>query len=124
MANTKYTSRDFYNDVIEGRITDTVINYAKSAIKKMDEKNNARKGSLTESQKANAQTKDSILAAIQAEPNKRFTAKVIADMFDMSSTQRATALLMQMVKDELVKVEDFTPSGKKKDMVKGYFVEG
>ena len=38
MANTKYTSRNFYTDVMNGNITEQVKEYARESIKKMDEK--------------------------------------------------------------------------------------
>jgi signal transduction histidine kinase len=120
MANTKYTSRNFYTDVMNGNITEQVKEYARESIKKMDEKNANRSSTMTASQKANAQTKSEILAYMV--PDEIYTAKGIAEKFAMSSTQRASTLLGQMVVSGDISVKDYTPTGKKKDTVKGYFI--
>ena len=120
MANTKYTSRNFYTDVMNGNITEQVKEYARESIKKMDEKNANRSSTMTASQKANAQTKSEILAYMV--PDEIYTAKGIAEKFVMSSTQRASTLLGQMVASGDISVKDYTPTGKKKDTVKGYFI--
>lgn len=120
MANEKYTSRNFYGDVINGNITDETIAYAKSALEKMDERNKKRASSQTASQKANEELKDRILDYMVGSDQNIFTAKEIAKALDLTSTQRATALLMQLVASEAISVEDYSPTDKKKDLVKGY----
>ena len=49
--------------------------------------------------------------------DKTYTAKEIFEAFGLKSTQEATGLLSKI--DGLV-VTDYTPTGKKKDTVKGY----
>lgn len=120
MANTKYTSRNFYNDIINGNITDEVKAFAASALQKMDERNKARSSTLTPSQKENAAIAEQILASMVAD--EIYTAKGIAEQFALKSTQQATAILMKMTAEGVISSKEYSPTGKKKDTVKGYFL--
>ena len=51
------------------------------------------------------------------EVGKTYTAKEIAELFELKSTQYATGLLMRM---DGVEQSDYSPTGKAKDRVKGY----
>lgn len=122
MANTKYTSRNFYTDVANGNITEQVKAYALDAIKKMDEKNANRAKSQSPSQKANEVIKTEILAYMQKDTKKVYVASEVASAVGAKSTQQASALLRQMVDTGVVKAQEYTPTGKKKDTVQGYTV--
>ena len=43
MANVTMTSREFFTEVINAGISDTITNYAKAQIKKLDDRNDKRK---------------------------------------------------------------------------------
>ena len=120
MANVKYTSRNFYTDVMNGNITEQVKEYARESIKKMDEKNANRAKSQTPSQKANEVVKTEILAYMQKDTKKVYVASEVASALSMKSTQQATALLRQMKDSGIVSAQEYTPTGKKKDTVQGY----
>lgn len=122
MANTKYTSRNFYTDVANGNITEQVKAYALDAIKKMDEKNANRAKTQSPSQKANEVIKNEILAYMQKDAKKIYVASEVASAVGAKSTQLASALLRQMVDTGVVKAQEYTPTGKKKDTVQGYTV--
>ena len=122
MANTKYTSRNFYTDVANGNITEQVKAYALDAIKKMDEKNANRAKTQSPSQKANEVIKTEILAYMQKDSKKIYVASEVASAVGAKSTQLASALLRQMVDTGVVKAQEYTPTGKKKDTVQGYTV--
>ena len=122
MANTKYTSRNFYTDVANGNITEQVKAYALDAIKKMDEKNANRAKTQSPSQKAIEIIKTEILAYMQKDSKKIYVASEVASAVGAKSTQLASALLRQMVDTGVVKAQEYTPTGKKKDTVQGYTV--
>ena len=116
MANVTFkTSREFYNAIATGGdITEAMQDYAKKAIQTMDEKNKARRENQSPNQKANAELGAKFIEFMQA--GEIYTAKQIADEFKIS-TQKAGAIL---AKTEGIVVSDYSPTGKKKDTVKGY----
>lgn len=121
MTNSKYTSRQFYNDILEGTaITDTMKNFAKAAIAKMDEKNEKRKNGSnpTAKQKANAEIAKKILATMT--PDTVLTSKSVMAEFGFDTSQAATGILSSMVNAGQVERFDYSPTGKKKDQCKGY----
>ena len=65
MANTTMTSREFFNAVIEGNITDEIKDFAKSQIEKLDSKNAKRKTTDSKTQKENKAIKTSLLATME-----------------------------------------------------------
>ena len=118
MANTTMTSREFFNAVIEGNITDEIKDFAKSQIEKLDNKNAKRKTTDSKTQKENKAIKTSLLATM--EKDKVYTASEIAGMEieGITSTQKASALLRQLVEEEKLVSEEVKVKGKGK--VKGY----
>lgn len=118
MANTTMTSREFFNAVIEGNITDEIKDFAKSQIEKLDSKNAKRKSTDSKTQKENKAIKTSLLATM--EKDKVYTASEVAGMEieGITSTQKASALLRQLVEEEKLVSEEVKIKGKGK--VKGY----
>ena len=118
MANTTMTSREFFNAVIEGNITDEIKDFAKSQIEKLDSKNAKRKSTDSKTQKENKAIKESLLATM--EKDKVYTASEVAEMEieGITSTQKASALLRQMVETGTLTSEEVKVKGKGK--VKGY----
>lgn len=118
MANTTMTSREFFNAVIEGNITDEIKDFAKSQIEKLDSKNAKRKTTDSKTQKENKAIKTSLLATM--EKDKIYTASEVAGMEieGITSTQKASALLRQLVEEGKLVSEEIKVKGKGK--VKGY----
>lgn len=118
MANTTMTSREFFNAVIEGNITDEIKDFAKSQIEKLDNKNAKRKTTDSKTQKENKAIKTSLLATM--EKDKVYTASEVAGMEieGITSTQKASALLRQLVEEGKLVSEEVKIKGKGK--VKGY----
>ena len=118
MANTTMTSREFFNAVIEGNITDEIKDFAKSQIEKLDSKNAKRKSTDSKTQKENKAIKETLLATM--EKDKVYTASEVAGMEieGITSTQKASALLRQLVEEGKRGSEEVKIKGKGK--VKGY----
>lgn len=118
MANTTMTSREFFSAVIEGNITDEIKDFAKSQIEKLDSKNAKRKTTDSKTQKENKAIKESLLAIM--EKDKVYTASEVAGMEieGITSTQKASALLRQLVEEGKLVSEEVKVKGKGK--VKGY----
>jgi predicted transcriptional regulator len=95
------TNRDFYTAVINANINDDLTTFAKSAIEKLDKKNNDRKTKLSPNQKANEDIKTEILNLLATAPQ---SAKTIVDNIGYN-TQKISALVKQLVDNGLVKVD-------------------
>lgn len=120
MANTNFTSREFYNAVIEGNVTDKVIEYAKEQLTKLDKKNESRRNKLSKNQKNNEDIKLTLVEVL--EDNRVYVASEVVGLVDgITSTQKASALLRQLVESGNVTCEDVKIKGKGK--VKGYKVK-
>ena len=98
-------------------LTDEVKEFAKASIAKLDKKNENRKNSTSPKQEKNEDFKSNIYDDMVAEPNRVFTAKEIADKYDVS-TQKVSALLRQMV--DTGTIRSFEIKDSKKNKVKGY----
>lgn len=118
MANTTMTSREFFTAVIEGNITDDIKDFAKSQIEKLDSKNAKRKSTDSKTQRENKAIKETLLATM--EKDKVYTASEVAGMEieGITSTQKASALLRQLVETGALTSEEVKVTGKGK--VKGY----
>lgn len=95
------TNRDFFKAVINANINDDLTAFAKSAIEKLDKKNNDRKTKLSPNQKANEDIKTEILNLLATAPQ---SAKTIVDNIGYN-TQKISALVKQLVDNGLVKVD-------------------
>lgn len=89
--------------------------YAKSAIDKLNAKNEKRKTEGSKTAKANVAVKEDIMKIFEENPQTVFTAKNIADKMDIS-TQKSSALLRQLTD----KIDVFEVKDEKKNKVKGY----
>lgn len=117
MANVNFTSREFYTAIIEGNVTDKVIEYAKEQLTKLDEKNEKRRNKLSKNQQNNEDIKTALLAAL--ENDKVYLASEVVGLVDgITSTQKASALLRQLVESGNLTCEEVKITGKGK--VKGY----
>ena len=118
MAIPRMTSREFFTAVIEGKINDEIKEFAQLQIEKLDSKNAKRKTTESKTQKENRDIKTSLLATM--EKDKVYTASEVAGMEieGITSTQKASALLRQMVETGPLTSEEVKVKGKGK--VKGY----
>lgn len=114
------TKRDFYNAIANGQITDELMNFATEQIARMDSANEKRKNTLSKKQEENEAVKVEILTHLDTEPK---TATTIGELMGIS-TQKASALLRQLVNDGKATVTEVKIP--KKGTQKGYvknFVE-
>ena len=118
MAIPRMTSREFFTAVIEGKITDEIKEFAQLEIEKLDIKNAKRKSTESKTQKENKAISETILATM--EKDKVYTASEVARMEieGITSTQKASALLRQLVETGILTSEEVKIKGKGK--VKGY----
>ena len=118
MANTTMTQRTFLEMVVNANISDEMTAYAKERIKHLDDVNEHRKAKGSKTQRANAEVKKAILASL--EENTVYTASQVAEMGieGITSTQKASALLRQLVETGALTSEEVKVTGKGK--VKGY----
>ena len=118
MAIPRMTSREFFTAVIEGKINDEIKEFAQLQIEKLDSKNAKRKTTDSKTQKENKAIKEALLATM--EKDKVYTASEVARMEieGITSTQKASALLRQLVETGTLTSEEVKVKGKGK--VKGY----
>lgn len=97
------TMKEFMNAVVKANISAELTAYATAEIKKIDDKNKARKTKQTATQKANAEFLTEIIAGMTA--GQVVTAGEIASKFGVS-TQKASAILQGGVKSgDLISAE-------------------
>lgn len=111
------TRREFMEMVIAETTNETIKNFAENEIIKMDAKNEKAKERKSKKAEENAPIKEKIFGVLSADEHT--TASVVAEKVEIS-TQKASALLRQMVEDGKVAVEDVKVKGKGKQ--KGYKV--
>jgi len=110
------TNREFYTAVVNGTITEEMVEHAKAAILKLDETNEKRKNKPSKTAVANEPILAQITATLTAEPT---IASDIATACGIS-TQKASALLRQLVNSGVaVQSEVKLP---KKGTVKAYAI--
>lgn len=102
------TNRDFLNAVLNANINVEVNDFATAELAKLDKRNEKRRNTLTKEQKENMAIKDSILAVLSAKP---IPASAVAAEVGIS-TQKASALLRQLVSDNFAAVADEKVKGK------------
>lgn len=102
------TNRDFLNAVLEANINVEVNDFATAELAKLDKRNEKRRNTLTKEQKENMAIKESILAVLSERP---IPASAVAAEVGIS-TQKASALLRQLVNDNLAVVADEKVKGK------------
>lgn len=89
------TKREFYVAIANGEMNDEVKTAAAEYIAKMDEANEKRKNALSKKQEENEAIKAEILEHLNSEAK---TATTIGELMGIS-TQKASALLRQLVND-------------------------
>lgn len=89
------TKREFYEAIAKGEVTVEMQELAVEYIEKMDESNEKRKTKVTAKQIENEAVKDKILAVLTAEGQTASTVGAAVEI----STQKASALLRQLVAD-------------------------
>ena len=116
------TERELLTAIVNGEpITDKMQEKAQLMLTALDKKNSKRKENGTKTQRENVEIKETILVAMQSdeiekEENDYVTAKSVAKYLECS-TQKASALLKQLVESEELEISEIkTKSGK----VKGY----
>lgn len=109
MADKKFTNRDGFNAVINGRVDDEVKAWAMAELAKLDAKNDKRRNTKTKEQIANEGIMDSIVAYIKANGAK--VASELATALGIS-TQKASALCKILVDGGELTVADKKVKGK------------
>lgn len=107
------TKREMFEAIINGNISEEIIEMAKNEIVKMDERNAKRKSAPSKKSVENEPIKEKIVEVLTHEPQ---TASEIAEKVEIS-TQKCSALLRQI--DGLA-VSEVKVKGKGK--VKGYAI--
>lgn len=105
----KYTVREFLLNIIDGKITEDDTIMAKVMLEKLDERNEKRKNTPTKTQKENAPIKEQIRAYVVEHPG---TSAAIVGTIMSITTQKASALLRQLVADGSLTVVDTKVKGK------------
>lgn len=104
---------------VDGKPIDEIVEFANTAIAKLDEKNKNRANAINKSKEKNLADAQAVVN--EMEQNKVYTAKEIWQTFNLDSTQKATGLMKIAVENGLVtRIDNYTPSGKAKDKVIGY----
>lgn len=110
------TYREMLTSIVNGTINDEVIEKATERLEKLDAENEKRKNRVSKKALENEPVKERILEVLGEEPK---TATEIGSEVGIS-TQKASALLRQLVNDG--KVEKTEVKVKGKGVQKGYFV--
>ena len=108
------TNREFFTAVSKGNITEEVKAFAVESIAKLDHKNELRKQKPSKTSKANEPIKKAIIELLA---NGSMVASEIGAALDIS-TQKASALCIQLVDNGIVEQGEIKIKGKGK--VKSY----
>ena len=108
------TNREFYTSISNGIVNDEVIAHAKAAIAKLDTANANRKSTPSKTAIANEPIKVAIVELLKS--NGAMVASAIGAALTTEenkvSTSKASALCGQLVKAEILAVEDIKVKGK------------
>ena len=102
------TKREFQEAVKEAALSDEMTEFAVAALEALDKRNTKRRETPTKAQVANEGIKVEILAALDEGAE---LASQVAEKVGVS-TQKASALLRQLVAEGKVAVMDFKAKGK------------
>ena len=117
MATEKMTIRMFLENVVNAEISEEMTAFAKERIAKLDEKNTKKRTSPTKKQSENDEIKAEILATMKN--GIEYKASEIGAIFGIS-TQKASALLVQLEKTGIVQATEKREKGKGKVKVYAY----
>ena len=101
--------------IVDGEIIQVITDYAKEQIKKLDEKNEKKRNTVSKNQTANNEIKQQILDYMESETV--YVSSALAEQFEVT-TQKISALMRQLVESGQVEVIDNFKT--KKGKVKGY----
>lgn len=118
MANVKMTMRTFLEAVIGAEVSEEVTAFATERIKHLDEVNEHRKSRGSKTQRANVEIKAALLNALEKGVTYTAAEVVALEVDGITSTQKASALLRQLVEDNKLTATEVKIKGKGK--VKGY----
>lgn len=104
------TIREFLENVISADISNEMNDFARLRIEKIDEKNEKKK-TTSKKKTENSEIKEQILA--QMVNDTEYKASEIGEMMGFS-TQKASALLVQLTKDGILVAEEKREKGKGK----------
>ena len=110
------TYREMLTSIVNGTINEEVIEKATERLEKLDAENEKRKNRVSKKALENEPVKEAILGVLGEEPK---TATEIGSEVEIS-TQKASALLRQLVNDGKVEKTDVKVKGK--GVQKGYFI--
>lgn len=85
------TTREFYQAVIDGNITEDTLSKAQELIAALDAKNAKRKTTPTKDQREAAARRESVLGFFADHPTEVFTRDAIADALGISPAQVTAA---------------------------------
>ena len=85
------TTREFYQAVVDGNITDDVLSKAQELIVALDAKNAKRKTTPTKEQKEAAVRREQVLSFFASNPNEVFTRDAVADALGITPSQVTAA---------------------------------
>lgn len=108
------TNREFYTAILTANVAEDLKDFAKEEIAKLDKKNEKRRNTPNKTQVANEPLKARILELLG---NGKKVASEIATALEVS-TQKASSLCLQLVKEGAVVSSDVKVKGK--GSVKGY----
>lgn len=111
------TNREFYTAIVNGTMNEDIQAFAKSALARLDSKNEKRRNTDTKAQIANKALIVDIISSMT--DGTIYTARTVAEKHGIS-TQRASALLRQAVESGSLTVIDKYKSEGSKSAVKGY----
>ena len=105
---TMMTYREMLTAIVNGEINEEVVEKATERLERLDIENEKRKNRVSKKAAENAPIKEAILAVLTDEPK---TATVVGGEVEIS-TQKASALLRQLVEAGSVVKTDVKVSGK------------
>lgn len=113
MNETKMTNRDFLTAIINGKVTEAVIDHAKTQLAALDARNEKRKNTPSKTAKANEPIKAALLAWLseQSEPVLA-DAAFAAGIEGINSPAKAVALFTQLFAEGKVDKTDVKVKGK------------
>lgn len=111
------TKRELYTAVVEGRITDEVIEGFKAEIEKIDRTNEERKAKVTPRQEENQMIKIEIKQYFMRTSQPHFIEEVTEEIkkyLPEFTRQRCSALCNQLIEEGVLNVEDVRVKNKGK----------
>ena len=114
------TNRDFLNAIVTANLSDEITEKAQAMLAQMDARNEKRASTPSKKSVENAPLKDAIVA-LYTDEVKTLTASEVGAHLEVS-TQKASALLRQMVEGGVLTAEEVKVP--KKGKVKAYSLVG